>query len=95
MGDLRPAHSQVLSRSVYRMAVSFTLQPGEFLLNGGHLKKTIIGTGLTIVGKKKMVLLKKGEHWLSWFATGTGVQQNPSKDCSVFATIHRKLRGAI
>ena len=46
-------------------------------MHGGHLKKKMIGTGLTIVDKRKMVVLKKGEHWLAWFTTGTGAQQNP------------------
>ena len=73
------------------MAVSLALQSGEFVLSGEHLKKTMIGAGLTIVDKKNLVPLKKGEHWLAWFATGAGVQQNPLKHCTVFETIRLQV----
>ena len=62
-----------LCRCLAGMAVSLALLPGEFVLSGGHLKKSMIGTGLTTVGAKQFVLLKKGERWLTWFTTGSGV----------------------
>ena len=39
----------------HRMAASFTLQEDEFVLSGGRLKKSIIGTGLIIVGGLQFV----------------------------------------
>ena len=77
------------------MAVSLALLPGEFVLSGGHLKKSMIGTGLTTVGAKQFVLLKKGEHWLSWFTTGSGVQQSSLNGSEVCNTIREQVRAQI
>ena len=82
----------VLYRYFRRTTIALALQTGEFVLSGGHLRKTMIGTVQTIVDKKQFVPLKKGEHWLAWFTTGTDVQQNPLKHCTVFETIRLQVR---
>ena len=77
------------------MAVSLALLQGEFVLSGGHLKTSMIGTGLTTVGAKQFVTLKKGEHWLTWFSTGSGVQQSPLNGSRLFSTIRDQVRARI
>lgn len=77
------------------MAVSLALLEGEFVLSGGHLKTSMIGTGLTTVGAKQFVTLKKGEHWLTWFTTGSGVQQSPLNGSRLFNTIRDQVRARI
>ena len=82
-------------RRIVAMAVSLEKLPGEFVLSGGHLKKSMIGTGLTTVGAQTFVHVKKGEQWLCWFTTGCGVQQSPLKEFKVFHNIREQVRAEI
>ena len=82
-------------RRIVAMPVSLEKLPGEFVLSGGHLKKSMIGTGLTTVGAQTFVHVKKGEQWLCWFTTGCGVQQSPLKEFKVFHNIREQVRAEI
>ena len=77
------------------MTVSLEKLPGEFVLSGGHLKRSMIGTGMTTVGALSFVHVKKGEQWLCWFTTGCGVQQSPLKEFKVFHNIREQVRAEI
>ena len=82
-------------RRIVAMTVSLEKLPGEFVLSGGHLKRSMIGTGLTTVGAQSFVHVKKGEQWLCWFTTGCGVQQSPLKEFKVFHNIREQVRAEI
>ena len=70
------------------MAASFALQEGEFVLSGGRLKKSMIGTGMTIVAGLKFVPLNKGQTWLVAFTSGVCPQRCPLTQSNAIATIH-------
>ena len=73
---------------IISMAASFTLQEGEFVLAGGKLKRSIIGTGMTTVAGLKFAPLNKSQHWLVSFTTGVCPQKCPLTQSNAIATIH-------
>ena len=77
------------------MPVSLDLLPDEFVLFGGRLKNSMIGTGLTTVAAQRFVLVKKGEPWLCGFTRGCGVQHSPLKEFKVFHNIREQVRAQI